>query len=140
MSVIWSIAGSDPMSCAGIQQDIKAAKSLDVHCCTVVTTITAQNHKNCLSIRGVGPSSIREQMETLAKEVTPQAIKIGMIAGTEEIETICKMVAPMNVPVVYDPVLSTSSKQKAERWRNKKNERCTQRAREGKEMDPNETD
>jgi len=42
---VLSIAGSDPSSGAGIQNDIKAFSSLGVYGLCVVTAVTSQNTK-----------------------------------------------------------------------------------------------
>ena len=109
MTVIWSIAGSDPLACSGIQIDIRAAHSQNVHCCTLITCTTAQNHTSCKSIDCLGADKILDQFHSLKEQEEPSAVKIGMIASEEALKAVVAIAKDLSCPVIYDPVLGTSS-------------------------------
>jgi hydroxymethylpyrimidine kinase / phosphomethylpyrimidine kinase / thiamine-phosphate diphosphorylase len=107
--ILWTIGGSDCSGGAGVQADILTAASLGVHCCPVLSSVTAQN-----SVRVVGRSSsraslLREQIEALLIEFPPSAIKIGMIGDLDAVEVLASTLRHFKVPVVLDPVFYASS-------------------------------
>ena len=58
---LLSIGGSDPSSGAGIQSDIKAFSSFNVHCLTVITAITSQNTSSFGMIEPVSQKILKKQ-------------------------------------------------------------------------------
>lgn len=82
---------------------------MGVHCCTIVSTLTAQNHSSCQSLESIKGEQILSQFECLEAEAHPHAIKIGMMSSQEAVAMIAKKVRDLGVPVVYDPVFATSS-------------------------------
>ena len=58
---LLSIGGSDPSSGAGIQSDIKAFSLFNVHCLTVITTITSQNTSSFGMIEPVSEKILKNQ-------------------------------------------------------------------------------
>ncbi|SMF20258.1 thiamine phosphate synthase [Pseudobacteriovorax antillogorgiicola] len=109
MTCIWSIAGSDPLACSGIQADQRAAQAQGVHCCTILTAQTSQNHEDCHTITAVPAADILEQSKAVQLNSPADAIKIGMLAAGHSVTAVAEITRSMKVPVVYDPVLKTSS-------------------------------
>lgn len=107
---ILSIAASDPTSGAGIQADIKAAAYCGVYALTAVTAVTAQNSKSLLNLSSVSPDLLKSQLTAIADDVTPDAIKIGMIGSLENGYEIVKFLKSFayGIPVVIDPVMKAS--------------------------------
>lgn len=108
--VVLTIAGSDSAAMAGIQMDARTANALGVHAATAITANTAQNNAAVLSINPVA-AQILDQQIGAALALRPQAIKIGLLCSREQVEVVVNRLAGLTIPVVYDPVLSSSSGQ-----------------------------
>jgi len=105
-SKILIIAGSDSSGGAGIQADIKTVTSLGSYAMTAITAITAQNTTGVLSISRVPLTEIKKQIEFSAKDIKPDAIKIGMLHSDKVIKTILRSLKKINVEkVILDPVM-----------------------------------
>lgn len=107
--MIWSIAGSDPSSGAGLQADLKTATVLGVDCATVVTSVTAQNARRFLSAEAVDATLVHRQIESLKDESPPRVIKLGMLHSREVVRTIVEKLKSLDAEVICDPVLQSSS-------------------------------
>jgi hydroxymethylpyrimidine kinase/phosphomethylpyrimidine kinase/thiamine-phosphate diphosphorylase len=108
--VIWTIAGSDSSAGAGIQADIKTAQDIGIHCCSIITAITAQNTSKIIDILPINSRTFQKQIDVLEHEFRPQAIKTGMIATVEQALIIKKFLSK-NPDIFYicDPVTMSSS-------------------------------
>ncbi|NRA63534.1 MAG: thiamine phosphate synthase [Pseudobacteriovorax sp.] len=111
MKHMISIAGSDSLAAAGIQQDIRAAKDIGIHCSTVITTLTAQNHQSCKALQDVGPELILAQFESITSHERIDAIKVGMISSQQSLICVVDILKSLDrqIPIVYDPIMATSS-------------------------------
>ncbi len=113
--LVWTIAGSDAGGGAGIQADIKAMASFDVHAATIITALTGQNSLGVLSINATSIAILEAQLSALEKDKLPEVIKIGLLANIEQVEFIANKIAHykqtwQQAPiVVYDPVAIASS-------------------------------
>lgn len=102
---ILSIAGSDPMSGAGLQADIKAAAAMGVYAMTVVTSVTSQNSCGMYGCHIVSLDMVEKQIRTIFDDIRPQAVKIGMTATPEIVKCIGDMLKEYSVKnIVLDPV------------------------------------
>ncbi|MBH0019453.1 thiamine phosphate synthase [Pseudoalteromonas sp. SWXJ133] len=114
-NVVWTIAGSDSGGGAGIQADIKAMQSFDVHGCTAITALTAQNSLGVEAINAVSTDIIESQLLALEKDMKAKVIKIGMLANVQQIQLISEHIShykakwPVPPVIVYDPVAIASS-------------------------------
>ena len=105
-SKVLIIAGSDSSGGAGIQADIKTVTSLGCYAMTAVTAVTAQNTTGVKSIFAINPKEISEQIEFTAKDIKPDAIKIGMLHSQKVILAVIKSLKKINIKkVVLDPVM-----------------------------------
>ncbi len=107
--IIWTIAGSDSSSGAGISTDIQTANALGVHACGITTAVTAQNQQTISHTTFTDPHELKNQIDTLAEQYPPAAIKIGMIGTKELISVIANFLQHYNGYVVLDPVFYSSS-------------------------------
>ena len=113
--IVWSIAGSDSGGGAGIQADLKATQSFNVHCCTVITALTAQNSLGVEALNPVATDVIESQLMALAQDMPATVIKIGMLANVQQIQLIAEHLShykatwPVPPVVVYDPVAIATS-------------------------------
>ncbi|WP_105200164.1 thiamine phosphate synthase [Pseudoalteromonas sp. T1lg10] len=113
--IVWTIAGSDSGGGAGIQADLQAMRSFGVHGCSVITALTAQNSLAVEALNPVDLTVIESQLQALAHDLRPQAIKIGMLANVQQIQLVAEHLQyyrdNWETPpqVVYDPVAIASS-------------------------------
>ena len=82
-SKILIIAGSDSSGGAGIQADIKTVTSLGSYALTAITAVTVQNTKGVNSVVSIPSNEIKNQIIYSAKDIKPDAIKIGMLRSEE---------------------------------------------------------
>ena len=87
-SKVLIIAGSDSSGGAGIQADIKTVTALGSYAMTAITAITAQNTIGVKSIVSIPPKEISNQILFTAKDIKPDAIKIGMLHSTQVIDAV----------------------------------------------------
>ena len=105
-SKILIIAGSDSSGGAGIQADIKTITALGSYAMTAITAITSQNTTGVLSIESVSPKEISKQIEFTAKDIKPDAIKIGMLHSEKVIKAVFKSLKKINAKrIILDPVM-----------------------------------
>jgi len=73
---------------------------------TAVTAITAQNTTGVLSIVSIPPKEIENQILFTAKDIKPDAVKIGMLHSKEVIEKVLLSLNKIkNSKIVLDPVM-----------------------------------
>jgi hydroxymethylpyrimidine/phosphomethylpyrimidine kinase len=109
--VVLVIAGHDPSGGAGIQADIETIAHAGCHAATVITSLTAQNTKEVADIIPQEPDAFQKQIQLIKDDMEISACKIGMIGSIELIEVIAKELSSLNIPVVLDPVLASTSGQ-----------------------------
>lgn len=109
---VLSIAGSDSSGGAGIQADIKAVTALGGYAATAITAITVQNTKGVSAVHPVPTDIIAGQIEAVLTDVGADAIKTGMLATADVIETVIKALDEHGdpiIPLVVDPVMVATS-------------------------------
>ena len=89
-SKILIIAGSDSSGGAGIQADIKTVTALGSYAMTAITAVTSQNTTGVKSIVGINPKEIFNKIVFSCKDISPDAIKIGMLHSSEVIKIVLK--------------------------------------------------
>ena len=105
----WTIGGSDSSGGAGIQADIATFNHLGVHGCSVITAITAQNTLGVRSIEPVSSAMLQAQIDALLEDLTPQAIKTGMLYSMDTIKQVSKLFAQTKAFRICDPVMVATS-------------------------------
>lgn len=110
MKTALTIAGSDPTAGAGLQADLKVFKSFNIHGLSVLAAITAQNTKGVESVYPVEPDVLKQQLQTVLSDMTPDAIKTGMLFTKKAVEIISETLATHPCRnLVVDPVSVSSS-------------------------------
>lgn len=107
--IALTIAGSDSGGGAGIQADLKAMSALGVYGASVITAVTAQNTQAVTAVHGIPLDVIAAQIDAVLSDLTVGAIKIGMLATPEIIQTVADRISGFNGPVVLDPVMIAKS-------------------------------
>ena len=105
-SKVLIIAGSDSSGGAGIQADIKTVSALGCYAMTAITAVTVQNTTGVKSIIPIKPKEISNQIEFTARDIKPNAIKIGMLHSTKVISAVIKSLKKIDIKkIVLDPVM-----------------------------------
>ncbi|KJR40933.1 phosphomethylpyrimidine kinase [Candidatus Magnetoovum chiemensis] len=103
-------AGFDPSGGAGIAADLKVFHSHGIHSAAVITAITAQNTQAVEYVEGVSAETFKKQLECLLKDITPDAIKTGLLYSKEIICILRDLIIRYNLSnLIIDPVIISSS-------------------------------
>jgi len=106
--VVCSIAGSDSGGGAGIQADTKTIEADDAFATTAITSVTAQNTQGVRDVSTLTPETVRAQIDAVLDDFDVQAVKTGMLATSEIVETVADY-GPNLPSLVVDPVMVASS-------------------------------
>ncbi|MEU9312591.1 bifunctional hydroxymethylpyrimidine kinase/phosphomethylpyrimidine kinase [Streptomyces sp. NPDC048256] len=101
---VLTVAGSDSGGGAGIQADLKTMLALGVHGMSVITAVTAQNSQGVQGAWELPVEAVRAQYRSVVDDIGVQAVKTGMLASAELVETVAELLADTGAPVVVDPV------------------------------------
>ncbi len=105
-----TIATSDSGGGAGIQADLKAFAAHRVHGVSVLVACTAQNTIGVRAIAALPTAFVRDQVEALAADLTPAAVKTGMLYTAAHIRTVAESLRRHDWgPLVVDPVMVAKS-------------------------------
>ena len=108
--VALTIAGSDPGGGAGFQADLKTFAALGVYGYSTITAVIAQNSATVSRCLPVDPAMVAAQVETLAAERPPDAIKTGALGTAAIVEAVADTLARLQLAApVVDPVLISTS-------------------------------
>jgi len=108
--VALTIAGSDSGGGAGIQADLKTFAALGVHGASAITCLTAQNPRHVLGVEPCSPRLVRQQIEAVFEELSPAAVKTGMLFSVEIIRAVAGFLSRKpRTPLVVDPVMISTS-------------------------------
>ncbi len=105
--VVFAVGGSDSSGGAGIQADTRTIHALGAHACTIVTAVTAQNSRGVQGVWPVPPDSLQSQWHALTGDLSPSAIKIGMVPSADHGRALAAF--PRHCPIILDPVLRASA-------------------------------
>ena len=110
MNTALTIAGSDCSGGAGIQADLKTFAAHKVYGMSAITALTAQNTLGVTGISESSPEFLKAQIDAIFTDIYPDAVKIGMVASKELIETIADALITYKARnIVLDPVMVSTS-------------------------------
>ncbi|MEU9557917.1 bifunctional hydroxymethylpyrimidine kinase/phosphomethylpyrimidine kinase [Streptomyces fumanus] len=101
---VLTVAGSDSGGGAGIQADLKTMLALGTHGMSVITAVTAQNSLGVQGAWELPAEAVRAQYRSVVDDIGVQAVKTGMLATAELVETVAGLLADTDAPAVVDPV------------------------------------
>jgi hydroxymethylpyrimidine/phosphomethylpyrimidine kinase len=108
--VALTIAGSDSGGGAGIQADLKTFHAFGVFGTAAITAITAQNTVGVRAVQKIEPGIVSEQIRAVAEDLSPAALKTGMLADAEIIEAVAAAIKDTELEnLVIDPVMVAKS-------------------------------
>ncbi|WP_307494929.1 bifunctional hydroxymethylpyrimidine kinase/phosphomethylpyrimidine kinase [Peptoniphilus koenoeneniae] len=111
VKTVLTIAGSDSSGGAGIQADLKTMTSYKLFGMSAITAITAQNTVGVQSSLTIEPDMLKAQLTSVCQDILPDAVKIGMVANTEQVKVIVEIIDKYlkEKPIVLDPVITSTS-------------------------------
>ncbi len=108
--IALTIAGSDSSGGAGIQADLKTFAAHQVFGASVIVALTAQNTQGVTGIHAVPADFVAAQIDAVFSDLDVAAVKIGMLATTELIETVAAgLIRHKARNIVLDPVMVAAS-------------------------------
>jgi hydroxymethylpyrimidine/phosphomethylpyrimidine kinase len=109
-AIALTIAGSDSSGGAGIQADLKTFSAFGVYGASVVTALTAQNTRGVSGVLPTPAAFIAAQIDAVASDLEIAAVKTGMLATAEAVETVCAGVRRHGLgTLIVDPVMVATS-------------------------------
>ena len=105
--IALTIGGSDSGGGAGIQADLRTFMALNVHGCSVITCITAQNSFEVNCVESVGKETLISQIDTLFSDFNINALKTGMLLNEQIINETAYKLQSYSIPKIIDPVMVT---------------------------------
>ncbi len=110
MRIALTIAGSDSGGGAGIQADLKTFHTFGVFGTSAITAITAQNTRGVARWEAVSPELVRAQIDAVAEDLSPGAIKSGMLANAAIASMVSMRIRDHEFSnYVLDPVMVATS-------------------------------
>ena len=110
MPIALTIAGSDSGAGAGIQADLKTFAAHEVYGTSVITAVTAQNTLGVTAIEEVSVLLVEAQIDAIAEDLQPVAVKTGMLSSADIIRAVAARVRRHGLNrLVVDPVMVATS-------------------------------
>jgi len=110
MRIALTIAGSDSGGAAGIQADLKTFHQFGVFGTSAITAVTAQNTLGVSAWQALPAALVAKQIDALAEDLRPTAIKSGMLGSREIVETVAERIGHHRLTTyVLDPVMVATS-------------------------------
>ncbi len=103
------ISAYDSSGHAGHSCDLRTVQDLGSLGLGVISALTAQNSQRVLDINATTPQNLALQCQALQEDISLDAIKIGMLANTEQLTVLIKFLNSYDGPVIADPVFGSSS-------------------------------
>jgi hydroxymethylpyrimidine/phosphomethylpyrimidine kinase len=110
VKIALTIAGSDSGGGAGIQADLKTFHQFGVFGTSAIVALTAQNTCGVRAVEAVSHRMVEAQLDALAADLPPDALKTGMLADTGLVALVAAAIrAHRWSPLVLDPVMVSTS-------------------------------
>jgi len=106
---VLCVGGLDPSGGAGITADILSLSWFGIRAFSIPTALTVQNDREVSNVLPLEPDFFREQAESVLSVMPVHAIKIGMVYNKSIFYTLLSLIQKFSVPVVWDPVMDSSS-------------------------------
>ncbi len=112
--VVWTVAGFDPSSGAGVTADLLTFAAHGLFGCSAITALTVQSTTGVRGTEPVRREQLRETLGCLLADLPPAGVKVGMLGARAIAGVVGAFLRGLRevgsmVPVVLDPVLRSSS-------------------------------
>lgn len=104
-AIALTIGGSDSGGGAGIQADLKTFSSLQVHGCSALSCVTAQNTCGVTRVDALPAEALSAQIEAVLSDLAVDALKTGMLLNRPLIEATATALSALSLPKLIDPVM-----------------------------------
>ncbi len=104
-AIALTIGGSDSGGGAGIQADLKTFLALQVHGCSALTCVTAQNTCGVSRVDALPPEALSAQVEAVLSDLPVAALKTGMLLNSALISATAAALEGLSIPKLIDPVM-----------------------------------
>ena len=105
--VVCSIGTTHPWNVAGVGLDLRLGTELGVRVLSVIAAVSAQDERGVRALEAVSPALLRAQLAAIP---WPQvdAVRVGALPTVEAVAAVAEAFAPLDGPIVIDPVLAAS--------------------------------
>ncbi len=107
--MVLTVAGSDSGGGAGIQADLKTIEACGGFGTSAVTAVTAQNTTGVHGTHVLPVEEVEAQLDAVLSDFDVAAVKTGMLATAEIVETVTTYASDLDCPLVVDPVMVAAS-------------------------------
>jgi len=110
-AIALTIAGFDPSSGAGITADLSVFAAHGIFGTSAITATTVQSTMGVAGVRAADPAWLSRTLEYVSTDLPAAGVKVGMLATDSVVRAVVEFLgtAKGQVPVVFDPVLQSSS-------------------------------
>jgi hydroxymethylpyrimidine/phosphomethylpyrimidine kinase len=110
-AIALTIAGFDPSSGAGITADLSVFAAHGIFGTSAITATTVQSTMGVAGVRAADPAWLSRTLEYVSTDLPAAGVKVGMLATDPVVRAVVEFLgtAKGQVPVVFDPVLQSSS-------------------------------
>jgi hydroxymethylpyrimidine/phosphomethylpyrimidine kinase len=107
-AVVLAIGGLDPSGHAGLAADLRAGAALNLFVAPVATAWTVQDQGGLRRVEPIEAGLLKDQIMAVLRSSPVAAVKIGLLPGRLQAESVAEALAGFGGPVVLDPVFSAS--------------------------------
>lgn len=104
-----TIAGSDSGGGAGIQADLRTFSANGVFGTSAIAAVTSQNPATVTRVDALPPEAVAEQIRCVMEQIDISAVKTGMLFSAEIIRAVAMALKDIQIPLVIDPVMISTS-------------------------------
>ncbi len=124
--VVLTVAGHDPGSGAGVTADLLTFAAHGLFGLSAITALTVQSTLGVAGVELISAEVLRRVLDQLDADIPAEGVKIGMMGGAAAVQALGEVLgarrrrqgdahaegvraAQLNIPIVLDPVLRSSS-------------------------------
>ena len=104
-AIVLCCSGHDPSGGAGIHADIESCAANGARAVTLITALTVQDSRNVRRVQAVAPLILADAADTLIADITPQAVKVGLVGDPQQLPVLKALLTRLMLPLVLDPIL-----------------------------------
>ncbi len=109
LPAVLLIGGLDPQGCAGILADSQTVAAHGCHPVPLLTCLTEQTSKGLTELGALSTEQFMNQYHSAVADFDIAAIKVGLVPNIDIALHILSIIKVLKVPVIWDPVLASSS-------------------------------